>query len=129
MIIALVIRRMPYTIRSATATLQSIPISTEEASLSLGAGKLKTFLTVTTPMMANGIMSGAVLSWVAIVTELSSAIILYNNKTITLTMSTYAAISRGNDGLACAFAAILTVLTAISLILYLAVTKSEDIKL
>ena len=129
MIIALVIRRMPYTIRSATATLQSIPISTEEASLSLGAGKLKTFLAVTTPMMANGIMSGAVLSWVAIVTELSSAIILYNNKTITLTMSTYAAISRGNDGLACAFAAILTVLTAISLIIYLAVTKSEDIKL
>lgn len=129
MIIALVIRRMPYTIRSATATLQNIPISTEEASLSLGAGKLKTFLTVTAPMMSNGIMSGAVLSWVAIVTELSSAIILYNNRNITLTMSTYVAISRGNDGLACAFAAILTVLTAISLILYLAVTKSEDIKL
>ena len=129
MIIALVIRRMPYTIRSATATLQNIPISTEEASISLGAGKLKTFFTVTTPMMANGIMSGAILSWVAIVTELSSAIILYNNKTITLTMSTYAAISRGNDGLACAFAAILTAPTTLSLILYLAVTKSEDIKL
>ena len=129
MIISLVIRRMPYTIRSATATLQSIPISTEEASISLGAGKLKTFLTVTAPMMGNGILSGAVLSWVAIVTELSSAIILYNNKTITLTMSTYAAISRGNDGLACAFAAILTVLTAVSLILYLRFTKSEDIRL
>ena len=129
MIISLVIRRMPYTIRSATATLQSIPISTEEASISLGAGKLKTFLTVTAPMMGNGILSGAVLSWVAIVTELSSAIILYNNKTITLTMSTYAAISRGNDGLACAFAAILTVLTAFSLILYLRFTKSEDIRL
>jgi iron(III) transport system permease protein len=129
MIIALVIRRMPYTIRSATATLQNIPISTEEASISLGAGKIKTFFTVTTPMMANGIMSGAILSWVAIVTELSSAIILYNNKTITLTMSTYAAISRGNDGLACAFAAILTALTTVSLIIYLAVTKSEDIKL
>lgn len=129
MVIALVIRRMPYTIRSATATLQGIPISTEEAAISLGANKLKTFFKITTPMMANGIMSGAILSWVAIVTELSSAIILYNNRTITLTMSTYAAISRGNDGLACAFAAILTVLTAISLILYLALTKSEDIKL
>lgn len=126
MILALVIRRMPYTIRSATATLQAIPISTEEASISLGAGKLKTFLTVTTPMMANGILSGAVLSWVAIVTELSSAIILYNNRTITLTMSTYAAISRGNDGLACAFATILTALTTVSLILYLAISKSED---
>ena len=129
MVIALVIRRMPDTIRSATATLQGIPISTEEASISLGASKLKTFFKVTTPMMANGILSGAILSWVAIVTELSSAIILYNNKTITLTMSTYAAISRGNDGLACAFASVLTVLTALSLVLYLAVSKSEDIRL
>ena len=42
------------------------------------------------------ILSGAILSWVAIVTELSSSIILYNNKSITLTMSTYVAITRGN---------------------------------
>ena len=80
-------------------------------------------------MMGNGIMSGAILSWVAIVTELSSAIILYNNRNITLTMSAYVAISRGNYGLASAFSAILTVLTALSLLLYLAITRSEDIKL
>ena len=80
-------------------------------------------------MMSNGIISGAILSWVSIVTELSSSIILYNNKNITLTMSAYVAISRGNYGLACAFSAILTVLTAISLLVYLWVSKSEDIKL
>lgn len=129
MILALVIRRLPYTIRSATATLMQISMSIEEASISLGASKLKTFVKITVPMMANGIMSGAILSWVAIVTELSSSIILYNNKTITLTMSTYVAISRGNYGLAAAFAAILTVVTALSLLLYLRITKSEDINL
>ena len=129
MILALVIRRLPYTIRSATATLMQISMSIEEASISLGASKLKTFVRITVPMMANGIMSGAILSWVAIVTELSSSIILYNNKTITLTMSTYVAISRGNYGLAAAFAAILTVVTALSLLLYLRITKSEDINL
>ena len=129
MILALVIRRLPYTIRSATATLMQISMSIEEAAISLGASKLKTFARITVPMMANGIMSGAILSWVAIVTELSSSIILYNNKTITLTMSTYVAISRGNYGLAAAFAAILTVVTALSLLLYLRITKSEDINL
>ncbi len=129
MILALVIRRMPYTIRSATATLQNISISTEEASLSLGASKLKTLLKVTVPMMGNGIVSGAVLSWVAIVTELSSAIILYNNRNITLTMSAYVAISRGNYGLAAAFSAILTVFTAATLLIYLRVSKAEDIRL
>lgn len=128
MIISLVVRRMPYTIRSATATLVQIPRSVEEAAISLGASKLKTFRKITVPMMTNGILSGAILSWVAIVTELSSAIILYNNKTITLTMSAYVAISRGNYGIAAAFSAVLTVLTTISLIIYLAVSKSEDVK-
>ena len=95
MLISFVIRRMPYTIRSATATLMQIPMSIEEASISLGASKLKTFAKITVPMMSNGIISGAILSWVSIVTELSSSIILYNNKNITLTMSAYVAISRG----------------------------------
>ncbi len=129
MVIALVIRRLPYTIRSATATLMQISLSIEEAAISLGASKAKTFAQITVPMMANGIMSGAILSWVAIVTELSSSIILYNNRNITLTMSTYVAISRGNYGLAAAFAAILTVVTTASLLIYLWVSKAEDVSL
>ena len=129
MVISFVIRRLPYTIRSATATLMQISMSIEEAAISLGASKLKTFATITVPMMANGILSGAILSWVAIVTEMSSSIILYSNKSITLTMSTYLAILRGNDGMAAAFATILTVVTTLSLLLYLKISKSEDIKL
>ena len=129
MVISFVIRRLPYTIRSATATLMQISLSIEEAAISLGASKLKTFLKITVPMMANGILSGAILSWVAIVTEMSSSIILYSNKSITLTMSTYLAILRGNDGMAAAFATILTVVTAVSLLLYLRISKSEDINL
>jgi iron(III) transport system permease protein len=129
MILALVIRRLPYTLRSAVATLMQIPLSIEEASISLGASKMKTFVKITAPMMSSGIISGAILSWIAIVTELSSAIILYNNRTITLTMSAYVAISRGNYGLAAAFSAILTVVTIVSLVVYLVVSKSEDIRL
>ena len=129
MVISFVIRRLPYTIRSATATLMQISLSIEEAAISLGASKMKTFIKITIPMMANGILSGAILSWVAIVTELSSSIILYSNKSITLTMSTYLAILRGNDGIAAAFATILTIVTTVSLVLYLKVSKSEDVNL
>lgn len=129
MMVSFTIRRMPYSIRSANATLMQIPLSIEEAAISLGSSKLKTFVKITVPMMSSGIISGAILSWVSIVTELSSSIILYNNRTITLTMSAYMAISRGNYGLACAFATVLTVLTTISLLAYLYISKSEDIKL
>ncbi|WP_206222143.1 iron ABC transporter permease [Schaalia sp. ZJ1691] len=129
LIIAVVIRRMPYTIRSATASLMHQPLSMEEAARSLGASKFKSFWKVTVPLMGSGIASGAILSFVTIVTEMSSAIILYNNQTITLTMSAYVAITRGNYGLACAFSSILTLITALILILYLAITKEENVKL
>ena len=127
MIIALVIRRIPYTIRSSTATLQQIPMSIEEAAISLGSSKLKAFFTITVPMMANGILSGAIMSWVTIITELSTAIILYNLNTITLTLATYTYVARGNYGVAAAYATILTVSTIISLLIYMKVTGNKEI--
>ncbi len=127
MIVALVIRRIPYTIRSSTATLQQIPMSIEEAAISLGSSKLKAFFTITVPMMANGILSGAIMSWVTIITELSTAIILYNLKTITLTLATYTYVSRGNYGIAAAYATILTVATVLSLFIYMKVTGNKEI--
>ena len=59
MIIALAIRRMPFTSRSATAAMMKVPISTEEAALSLGSSRLETFVRITVPMMSSGIISGA----------------------------------------------------------------------
>ncbi len=129
MVVALVIRRLPYTIRSSVATLQQIPLSVEEAAISLGASKLKTFFTITVPMMANGIISGAILSWVTIITELSTAICLYTVRTQTLTLAIYVYVSRGNDGIAAALATILNLTTVISLLIFMKVSKSKDITL
>ena len=126
MIISMAIRRMPYTSRSATATMMQIPISTEEAAISLGASKLKTFAGITIPQMASGIISGAILSFVSIVTEVSSSIFLFNNKTITLTIGTYQAISLGSYGTASAFATVTTIVTVICLVAYLFFTRGSE---
>ena len=126
MIIALVIRRMPYTSRSATATMMQIPISTEEAAISLGASKLKTFIRVTVPQMTSGVVSGAILSFVSIITEMSSGIFLYNNSTITLTLNTYNNIGLGSYGTASAFATVTTLLTIVCLVLYLICTRGSE---
>ncbi len=128
MIVACIVRRLPYTTRSATATLMQIPISMEEAAISLGASKLKTFGKITVPMMKPGIISGAILSLVAIITEVSSAIILRTNKTMTLTIGAYETIAY-SKGVPCAFAAVTTLLTVIILLIYIRVTGTEDIKL
>lgn len=127
MIIALVIRRNAYTIRSSVAILQQIPLSVEEAASSLGSSKLKTFFRVTMPMMGNGIISGALLSWIAIITELATGILLYNYRTTTLTIEIFTAVLRGNYGIAAAMACILTVMTTISLLLFMKISKNKDI--
>lgn len=127
MIVAMCIRRIPYTIRSSVAVLQQIPITTEEASISLGTSKVKTFFKITTPMMASGIISGAILSWISIITELSASIMLYSAKTQTLTLSIYVLVSRGTDGVACAVSTILLLFTVISLVIFMKVSKNSDI--
>jgi len=125
MLIALVLRRMQYTIRSSVATLSQIPISTEEAAISLGASKFKTFFSVTMPMMSAGIISGAILSWISLITELSSSIILYTTKTQTLTVAIYSQVLRGNYGIAAALSTILTVLTIISILISMKVSDGR----
>ena len=129
MIIALIIRRSPYTIRSSVAILQQIPITIEEASISLGASKAKTFFKITLPMMMNGVVSGAILSWVSIITELSTAIYLYTNKSMTMTVAIYVFVSRGSDGYAAAMASILTLTTIISLTLYSYIAKKSNVNI
>ena len=129
MVIALVIRRLPYTIRSSVAILQQIPMNIEEAALSLGSTKLKTFFKITVPMMSSGIISGAILSWVTMISELSTAIILYTTKTQTLTVSVYTQVIRGNYGVAAALSTVLTCLTVISLLVFMKVSKGKDISL
>ncbi|GLB31456.1 iron ABC transporter permease [Lacrimispora amygdalina] len=129
MVIALIIRRLPYTIRSSVAILQQIPISIEEAAISLGASKMKAFFRITVPMMSAGILSGAILSWVTMISELSTAIILYTGKTKTLTVAVYTEVVRGNYGTAAALSAILTALTVVSLLVFNRFNKGKDLSL
>ena len=129
MVIALVIRRLPYTIRSSVAILQQIPMSIEEAAISLGASKMKAFFKITVPMMTAGIVSGAILSWVTMISELSTAIILYTGKTKTLTVAVYTEVVRGNYGTAAALSTVLTLLTVFSLLLFNRVNGGKDLSL
>ena len=125
MIISYVIRKMPYTVRSGSAFLYQMDPSIEEASINLGVSPMKTFFTVTARMMLPGIMSGAVLSWITCINELSSSIMLYSGKTSTIAVAIYQEVVRMSDGTAAALATILTVSTIISLVLVFRLTKGK----
>lgn len=129
MIIAFVIRRMPYTIRSSTAIISQISPSMEEAAVSLGASEKKTFFKVIVPMMMPGVLAGAIMSWITILGELSASIILYSSNTQTLAVSIYSEVIRGNFGNASAYSAILTVTSILSLLLFFKLSGKKEMNL
>ncbi len=116
LVIAFVIRRLPYTIRSSAAIVHQISISIEEAAISLGASNLKTFFKITLPMMMPGVIAGAILSWITIISELSTSIILYTAKSKTMTIAIYTEVIRGNYGVAAALGTMLSAITIVSLL-------------
>ena len=127
MILSYTIRRLPYTIRSSSAILRNISPSIEEASINLGASDAKTFFRVTVPMMMPGVISGAILSWIMIITELSTSIILYTTRTKTMTLEIYSQIIRGNDGVASAISSILTFSTILALAAFFKLSGKKEI--
>ena len=128
-LVALVIRRLPYTLRSSSAILYQISPSVEEASISLGASPVKTFFKITAVMMLPGVLSGAILSWITCINELSSSIILYTGGTKTMSVAIYTEVIRASYGTAAALSTILTLTTVVALLLFFKISGSKDISL
>ena len=129
MIIAYVVRRLPYTLRSSAAILYQISPSVEEASISLGCSPMRTFFKITAVMMLPGVLAGAILSWITVINELSASVILYTGGTRTMSVSIYSEVIRASYGTAAALSAILTATTVISLFIFFKLSGSKDVTL
>lgn len=125
MIISYVVRKLPYTVRSGSAFLYQMDASVEEASISLGVSPMKTFFTVIARLMLPGILSGAILSWITCINELSSSIMLYGGRTSTISVAIYQEVMRMSDGTAAALASILTLTTVASMMIFLRFSKGR----
>ncbi len=127
LVVAYVVRKLPYTMRSSTAILHQIDKSVEEASISLGVPPMKTFFKTTAILMIPGVLSGAILSWVTTINELSSTIVLYYGATATITVSIYSEVFTSNFGTAAALASMLSLATIISLIIITIISGKKEI--
>ena len=128
-IISLVIRRLPYTLRSSSAILYQLSPSMEEASISLGASPLRTFFKITAVMMLPGVMSGAIISWITAINELSSSIILFTGATKTMSVAISPAVIRASYGTAAALPTILTLTTITAMVLFFKISGRRDVTL
>ena len=126
MVIAYTVRKLPFTARASSAIVHQIDPSIEEASVSLGVSPLMTFLRLTVPLMLGGIVSGLVLTWVTLASELSSTVVLYSGPWRTLTVVMFQALEGTGAGVAVAAASVLIGITLIPvLIVYRLLRRNE----
>lgn len=117
LVISYFVRKLPFTVRQASAILYQIDRAIEEASIILGASPLRTFFSLITRLMAPGIIAGAMMSFIMIITELSSTIVLYTAKTKTMTTAIYEDVMFINYGPAAALSTLLMLLTYVPVLL------------
>jgi iron(III) transport system permease protein len=128
LVIAYVVRKLPFCVRSSSAIVHQIEPSLEEASINLGVSPLRTFLTLTVPLMASGLIGGMILVWITAASELSSTIVLYTSRWSTMPVRMYHFLEGGEGaGSASAAAAILILFTAAPLLMIQRHLRRQDV--
>ena len=112
-IAATFIRRLPYGMRAMIASLHQVSPSIEQAGVSLGYHPGRVFTKVTVPLIAPGILAGAIMSFVTAMNELSTTLVLYIGSTITMPVKIYTLVSNGEYGTGSALSTILLTITGL----------------
>jgi iron(III) transport system permease protein len=114
-----VLHTFPFVYLLASSALQSVDASYEEAAEILGAGKLRTALTITGPLVAPAILSGTLLAFVnAIALFGSQAIIGLPGRIVTLPTRIYSLFDYPPQyGLAAALSLLFVAITIVALYL------------
>jgi len=116
--LALFARRLPYFLRMAHSSYLQLDVSLEEASEVAGAGKLRTFLNISLPLLIKGVLVGVVMFFIMAFQEISTAIFLYRGGWETLPIGIYLNWHRGMEfGIAAAMAFLMIVITFILLLI------------
>ena len=117
LVVAYLIRRMPYIFRSASASLTQIDPAMEEASATCGASWFRTSTQITFPLMLPGVLAGASITFSTLLGELSTTIILYSARWKTMTVAIYEYLLADLLGPASALGTLLTVVVLASMLL------------
>jgi iron(III) transport system permease protein len=123
--LAYVIRRLPFGVRNASATLYNVPSSIEEASISLGVPPLKTFFKAVFPIMLPAIAAAGVLVWTTTVAELSASVVVYSAGQETLPIQIFRLIDSNLMAQASAYGLVLLAIILIPIVIATAVFKID----
>ena len=103
----------PYVIRTVTASLYRFDPALEEAAMTLGANRFKTFFLIIMPAIRPGIIAGAIFTFIVSFDNVPVSIFLMGIKNTTLPVVIFSAIEFGVDPSIAAISTILICLTGI----------------
>ena len=109
---------LPLVVRSFAASLAGVDPRLEVAARGLGAGSIRTLLTITLPLAYRGVIAGVLLGFVRALSEFGATIIVAGNipgRTQTLPSAIFTRISAGDTGDAWRLALVSVVLGVIAL--------------
>ena len=129
MVIAYIVRKLPFSVRASSAILHQIDPSLEEASINLGVSPVMTFVRLLVPLMLGGIAGGMVLTWVAVAAELSATVVLYSGQWQTLTVVMFQALEGTGAGLAAATASMLIFFTVVPVALVYRLLRRHELSM
>src|SRR6476660_5129244 len=102
-VIAAAVMSFPLLVRAARVGFEGVDVHLEEIALTLGAGSLRIFFTVTLPLAARAISAGIILAFARAVGEFGATILLAGNipgRTTTISLKIYEAVQLGQDATA-----------------------------
>jgi iron(III) transport system permease protein len=129
LVVAYIVRKIPFNVRASSAILHQLDPSLEEASVNLGVSPGRTFFTLTVPLMIGGVIGGMVLTWVTVASELSATIMLFSPSWTTITVAMLQALEGNNPGIATAAATTLTIVTVLPLVLVYRLLRRHEASL
>lgn len=129
LIVAYAFRRLPVGLRTGVAAQKQIDPTLEEASLDLGASRLRTFGRITFPLLQRAFFAGVIYIFIRSMTDLSTAVFLISGRTQLFTVRMFRVMITGSPSEAAAFAAFLIVVIVISLGLLSKVTGKSFVDL
>ena len=118
-VVAATVMALPLLVRTARAAIESVDRDLEKAAWTLGRSEWRTALEVTLPLARNGILAGLVLAFARALGEFGATLMLAGNipgRTTTVPLAIYTAVQTGEETMALALVAILTVLSCLVLV-------------
>ena len=114
-IIAYAFRRLPVGLRTSVAAQKQVDPTLEEASLDLGAARLRTFTKITFPLLNKAFFAGVIYIFIRAMTDLSAAVFLNAGRTQLYTVRMFRVMITGTPSQAAAFAAFLILIILVAL--------------